>query len=262
MRSPTTCTEADAARQTPLDPRPTATKLATVWPGTKLSTDVAGIAWPHGHAVRKPGPRASVAVRLSDTAVAPACLADGTASASVSPGFNRWAGAPTPLRVSSTRTGAEAVAWAPAGPAVAVTMTVAALKTTTAAIRIRRIHRPPHRGSRPWRERVTRRRTGVPGHRRRVVRCTPIVPSDPPRSARAPDVAERDRSAPNGGAFGPVRPAANGPDGPYTPIPGPGTVTQVLGHPLPAAVPPSPGRQRRRPASPSHEYEVVACHAP
>ena len=57
---------------------------------------MAGIGWPHGHAVRKPGPVASVAVRLRDTDVAPAAAAVGTGKARTSPGFSRWAGAPSP----------------------------------------------------------------------------------------------------------------------------------------------------------------------
>src|SRR5205823_4222704 len=85
MRSATTCTGADDARHTPPGPRLTATKLATIWPGTKFSTDVGGGVSPHGHAVRNPGSVASVTVTLSETLVAAAVSAAGIVSPSTAP---------------------------------------------------------------------------------------------------------------------------------------------------------------------------------
>src|SRR5258708_14020591 len=99
--------------------------------------DVAGAGCPHGHAVRNPGPVASVAVRLSDTDVAPADSAAGSGIATTSPGFSRWAGAPRPWRVSRTRWG-----WIPCPAALAGVVPVATAATTTTAattIDIRRI---------------------------------------------------------------------------------------------------------------------------
>ena len=100
----------------PPAPSGATTPFATAPPRAKFTFEVVGIGAPHGHTVKKPGFDGSTAVTLAATAVASAgtvaaepsvrrTAAPTIGTVMVAPGAMRSRGAPTALRVSTTRCG-------------------------------------------------------------------------------------------------------------------------------------------------------------
>src|SRR5664280_3565726 len=71
---------------------------------TKFRFDANGLVWPPGYTVRLPAPVGPVTVTFNATAVVPAGR-PGTARVNVCPEPSLAFDAPTPMRVSNTRTG-------------------------------------------------------------------------------------------------------------------------------------------------------------
>src|ERR1035437_9057910 len=81
-------------------------RLGTVWPATKFRLDTGGSTLPSAKADTQPGAAGWVTVRFTTTADTPVAgppARPATCSTSSAPGRTGAAGAPLPVRVSSTR---------------------------------------------------------------------------------------------------------------------------------------------------------------
>ncbi len=138
IRSTIRCTRADdSTHSCPLVPDAELGSMiamfGTARPGTKFRFDVSGFASSHAQIVTKPGARASVAVTLSASEVAPEAAA-GAFTRTTSPGPTIPAARPIPLRVSSMRLGTAVVTAASTGVATVSTPTIRLESSATAAV--------------------------------------------------------------------------------------------------------------------------------